>query len=126
LTSWYSDLNVAGLAYDAAGIVVFGVPAAISRGRDLVAATEATFDVDKGTLRILAEQKWDTCVGSLLLCAGFTFQILATQQWVLKNSGSIVVWAALPFVTVGYLLVRRRFVGWYYGRLEKLALAAAK
>lgn len=107
---WWIDPNVVGLAYDAAGILVFGAPAIFASNRQILAASESTWDHEVSVIRLQVEQKWDHCVGSILLALGFAFQIVATQDWYFLNFGAIALWAALPVISIGYIATRSKAV----------------
>jgi|SRR5882672_12906056 len=110
MSQWFIDPNVVGLAYDAAGIFVFGVPAVILSTEQIASAGESFWDYDAGAMRKLVEQRLDTFVGSLLLVAGFLGQFTSAVGLVLFVPAAVAVWVALPFVLICYLMLRSRLV----------------
>lgn len=121
MPSWFVDPNIVGLLYDAAGIFVFGIPAVFVNDHKIAVASESTWDYDVGAMRILIEQKWDTCVGSILLVAGFAFQIIAATGWRLLCQTAVILWALLMVVPVSYICIRRRIVSKHLNRVVAIA-----
>ena len=52
-----TDPNILGLAYDAAGIAIFGVPAVLTRKSDIRGAGGTAWGYNRKTFRMLVEQK---------------------------------------------------------------------
>jgi len=107
---WFVDPNITGLAYDAAGIFVFGVPAVLLTTEQISSAGEAFWDYDAGAMRKLIEQKFDTAVGSLLLLVGFLGQIASALGWYLLLPTAFVAWLGLPAIFIVYIVLRPRLV----------------
>jgi hypothetical protein len=116
-----SDPNVLGLAYDAVGILIFGVPALLVDSMRIAKEGGTTWDYNKFTFLRFIEQKWDTCVGSVFLMAGFVFQAIAALGWYFVWPAGLVLWLALPVLALSYVSARGRIFDWQLKNVMAIA-----
>ncbi len=121
-----TDPNILGLAYDGMGIMIFGVPAVLLSSATLAQEGGSAWDYNRHTMGALVERKWDTCVGSSFLVAGFTFQIIAAMGYRFVHVAGFALWIALPSLAALYLLIRRRLIQAHTDRVVAVAKAAAE
>ncbi len=117
-----TDPNIMGLAYDAVGILIFGVPALLVNSMRIAKEGGTTWDYNKYTFLRFIEQKWDTCVGSVFLMAGFLFQAIAALGWHFIRPVALALWIALPVLALAYVFARGRI----FERQLKHIMAIAK
>ncbi len=76
-----TNLQVVGLIYDAAGIAIFGVPAAFRMVNEITAQSGTYWGGNPALAQALALARIDTTAGSVLLLLGFLFQVTALQKY---------------------------------------------
>lgn len=122
-----TDPNILGLAYDGMGIMIFGVPALLLSSAAIAQEDSGgTFDYNRYTIRLRIEQKWDTCVGSSFLAAGFAFQITAALGYRFVPPTALALWIALPTLALVYLLLRRRLIEQHTDRIVAIVIQRLK
>ena len=96
------NLQFIGLIYDAAGIVILGIPA-VFRMVDEIAAQSGTYwDANVHLAKALSTARVDTTVGSVLLLSGFLMQVASLYSSVAMPLVSAIVLIALGVFFVLY------------------------
>ena len=116
-----SDPQVIGLLYDAAGILILGVPAVFRMSQEIQAQAGTYFDYNVHLAAALASSRIDLTVGSLVLLVGFFMQLAGNLGYVYYVS---VGWSlgigCLAFVAIYFVFFRR----WLSNALLKRVRAA--
>lgn len=107
-----SNPQVSGLLFDAAGILILGVPAVFRMSREIQAQAGTYWDANPHLARALSESRVDITVGSLVLLAGFLMQLAGNLGYVyVRCFGLSLNVGAVVFVFAYFLYLRRRLYG---------------
>ena len=103
-----TSLQSIGLLYDVFGVLILGIPIMFRTSNRIREQAGAYWDLSRPAAKALASQTWDTFIGSLLLLAGFTFQLAGTLGLdVPAFIGDALVCVLFLLVTIYWLWLRR-------------------
>lgn len=119
-----SNPQVIGLLFDAIGICILGIPATYRMIQEIVAQSGTYYDANLHLAKALSENRIDLTVGSIMLLAGFGFQLIGTLDYFFIHPvGLLLCIACVLFLPLYFLFLRNWLSKLLLDRV-KAALAA--
>ena len=104
------DLQVVGLMFDLAGILVLGLPPLVRVVDEIAGQSGTHWDYNPNAIRILSAARVDLAAGSVLLALGFVMQAAAIWGFSVSSVAVLMMFLGLPTLGLLYFCWLRSFV----------------
>ena len=102
-------LQFVGLLFDAAGVLVIGVPAVLRRVDEIMQQSMIPFGYGEEQVRLFAKNRVDISSGSVLLLLGFLIQALAVYGPPGSIAWVVLLGTLLPASGIAYYMILRHY-----------------